>query len=375
MFGGRGIFYAVVLTVMKSESFFLLENAGWPALLVEEAGTIRRANAEAVVVFGSIMEGENTLLSSIWSPENTVPAAEFLGKTERAAGPQQLKFQIKGGTTASFTAYVSQTTKDEQKYFVFQLFREPSAGLVETNTAHKQKLDCALQLSRSVSLDFNNALTTILGHTTHLLGKAELPSHLRNSLTEIEKSASRAAEIANDLAGFSRQEKDARVQIAGNLNAILQRTVDAFRAPQRAAITWSVQLERKLFSCVFDEAKMQQAFVKILENAVEAIREEGSISVQTRNLELSEATQDRTAKLAAGTYVCVEISDSGTGIEPDVIPRIFEPFFTTKNNAKHRGLGLAWVTESSPITAAVWPCLARLATAPPCAFTFQRRKN
>jgi CheY-like chemotaxis protein len=87
---------------------------------------------------------------------------------------------------------------------------------------------------------------------------------------------------------------------------------------------------------------MQQALGKILENAVEAIQGEGHIKVQTRNLELSEPTQDHTAKLTPGNYVCVEVSDSGAGIAPDVMPRIFEPFFTTKG-PPHRGLGLTWV--------------------------------
>jgi CheY-like chemotaxis protein len=62
--------------------------------------------------------------------------------------------------------------------------------------------------------------------------------------------------------------------------------------------------------------------------------------VQTRNVDLSEPTQDRNVRLAAGAYVCVEIADNGAGIEPEVLPRIFEPFFTTKGKT-HRGLGLA----------------------------------
>jgi CheY-like chemotaxis protein len=102
------------------------------------------------------------------------------------------------------------------------------------------------------------------------------------------------------------------------------------------------QLERKLFTASFDEAKMQQALAKILENAVEAVKSDGQITVQTRNLELSEPKQDQTAKLAPGHYVCVEVTDNGAGIAADVLPRIFEPFFTTKG-ARHRGLGLAWV--------------------------------
>ncbi len=329
---------------MKSDIFFLLENASWPVLLVEEAATIRRANQEAIATFGPILESENTLLTAIWGAENSGTAGEFLGKNDHSSGPKQLHFKVKGGVTVNFTTYISHTTRDEQKHFVFQLFGDPPPGSVETNTAHKQKLDCALQLARSVALDFNNALTSILGHSTLLLTKAGKNDPSRGSLMEIEKSASKAAEIASDLAGFSRQEKDVKVQMAGNLNAILQRGVDAFRTPERSQISWLLQLERKLFSAVFDEAKMQQAYVKILENSIEAIGSaQGTITVQTRNLELSEPTQDRTAKLAAGRYVCTEIADTGSGIDPEVLPRIFEPFFTTKNTSKHRGLGLAWV--------------------------------
>ena len=108
-------------------------------------------------------------------------------------------------------------------------------------------------------------------------------------------------------------------------------------------VEWTLQLDRKLFAAKFDEAKMQQAFMKILENALQALRDRGRITVQTRNIELAEATQDRNVQLAAGAYVCVEISDNGCGIEPEVLPRVFEPFFTTKRGASHRGLGLAWV--------------------------------
>jgi two-component system, cell cycle sensor histidine kinase and response regulator CckA len=74
---------------------------------------------------------------------------------------------------------------------------------------------------------------------------------------------------------------------------------------------------------------------------VQAVPADGRISVQTRNLELTAPTQDRTAHLGPGIYVCIEVSDNGCGIEPAVLPRVFEPFFTTKYG--HRGLGLAWV--------------------------------
>ncbi len=99
-----------------------------------------------------------------------------------------------------------------------------------------------------------------------------------------------------------------------------------------------------MFEARYDEGKVQQALTKIFENAVEAFgpRDNGQISVETRNVELTQATQDRNVRLTAGAYVCVEISDNGSGIDEAALPRVFEPFFTTKR-APHRGLGLALV--------------------------------
>jgi len=337
---------------MKSDVSFALENASWPALLVDAAGAICCANPAATSLFGSVLAGESPRLSAVWSPDNSSAPDQFLAQWERSAAPTvPLKYRAKGGHTVGYLTSICAFTKDGQKYFVLQLLREggsvvpevkPPGG--EAGLATKQKLDCALQLARTVALDFNNALTSILGHTSLVLSKME-PNHpWRDSLMEVEKSASKAAEIANDLGTFSRQEKETRAQTAGNLNLLLQRSVQFFQQNAGAEpVTWTLQLDRKLFTAKFDEAKMQQAFTKIIENALQALGERGRVTVVTRNLELAEPTQDRNAQLAAGAYVCVEVSDNGCGIEPDVLPRVFEPFFTTKGRAEHRGLGLAWV--------------------------------
>ncbi|HEY5233308.1 MAG TPA: ATP-binding protein [Verrucomicrobiae bacterium] len=204
----------------------------------------------------------------------------------------------------------------------------------------KQKLDCALQLARTVSLDFNNALTSILGHVSFLLSKAEAGHPWRHSLMEVEKSAARAAEIAHELQTFSRQEKESRRSPPGNLNLVVNRCVEFFRNAHGGNTAWKPQFEKSLFTAHFDEAKVQQALTKILENAFEAVAGgNGQITVQTRNVELAEPAQDRNVRLTAGCYVCVEVSDNGSGIPPDSLPRIFEPFFTTKKHP-HRGLGL-----------------------------------
>jgi two-component system, cell cycle sensor histidine kinase and response regulator CckA len=341
---------------MKSEIIFGLESAAWPTMLVSTSGIVLRANAAATTMFSAALVGDEPSLSLIWAPENGISPEEFFARWDQSPKvSSDMKFRVTGGARVSFKMVVCDFSREGSKWFVLQLLPEPepapapvpeaAAGqATETGGALvKQKLDCALQLARTVSLDFNNALTSILGHTSLLLSKAEATHPWRHSLLEVEKSAARAAEVANELTAFSRQEKEPHRAAEGNLNMVVNSCVDFFRNKQNARITWKPQLERELFSARFDEAKVQQALNKLLENSVEAIGDrEGQIFVQTRNVELAEPTQDRNVRLAAGNYVCIEIGDSGPGIAGDVLPRIFEPFFTTKGT-NHRGLGLALV--------------------------------
>ncbi len=336
---------------MKPEIIFGLESAAWPAMLVNASCVVLRANAAATTTFSAALVGDSPSLSLIWAPDNGVTPEEFFARWEQSPKVgSELKLRVTGGTILKFNVVVCAFTREDNKWYVLQLLPEPATAAESpaAGTASeagglilKQKLDCALQLARTVSLDFNNALTIILGHTSLLLSKAEPTHPWRHSLLEVEKSASRAAEVANELTLFSRQEKEPQRAAEGNLNMVINGCVDFFRNEKNAKIVWKTQLERELFSARFDEAKVQQALTRLLENAVEAIEDrEGQILVQTRNVELAEQTQDRNVWLAAGPYVCIEIGDSGPGIAADVLPRIFEPFFTTKG-AGHRGLGLA----------------------------------
>jgi two-component system cell cycle sensor histidine kinase/response regulator CckA len=344
---------------MKPEVVFGLDNAAWPALLVNGGGGVLMFNAAAQALFGAALNGNPPSLTAIWSSANGAPAAGFLASWEKSAvTPIDLKFRAAGGIEKNFSTAIAMLASDGNKWFLLQLLtlhELPAAGgkPVESNTdfrnatgdaALKQKLDCVLQLARTVSLDFNNALTGVLAHTSLLLGKAEPGHPWRRSLIEVEKSAARAAEIASELAQFSRQEKETRRAPAGNLNSVVSRCMDAFRSANGARLAWRLTQERALFEARYDEAKVQQALTKIFENAVESFGpgNAGQISVETRNVELTQATQDRNVRLAVGAYVCVEISDNGTGIEEAALPRVFEPFFTTKR-APHRGLGLALV--------------------------------
>jgi two-component system cell cycle sensor histidine kinase/response regulator CckA len=332
---------------MNLTQHFTLEQASWPVLLVDSRGVVVRANPAGIEAFGPHL-GEGTVkLGVVWGTENFTSADHFLSQaTKEQPLTTCATFRLKNGTSKAFQLAASAWADGERRVIVIQCLPAGDTGTtvfhrVDQSSAHKQKLDCALQLARTVALDFNNALTSVLGHASLLLSKAGTDHPWHASLAEIEKSAARAAEVANDLGAFSRQDKDPRTQSAGNVNDLLERSVHAVQQqPAPSAIEWQFQLEKRVYGARFDEAKLQQAFLKVLENAVQALAAGGRVTVQTRNVDLTAATKDRQAKLSPGSYVCVEITDNGAGIAAEAFPRVFEPFFTTKEG--HRGLGLAW---------------------------------
>ena len=338
---------------MKSDSLTLLDNALWPVLLVDTSGRICRANRHAPSVLGAVVAGDGTMLASLWGTENATRCEAFLAGLNRTPLTQaRLHFLVKGGHSQEFDVQISPASIDGQRYTLLQLTTAPVAPtapaapvvtnpLAETAAVQKQKLDCALQLARTVALDFNNALTIILGHASHLLEQLEGDHPWRKPLLEMERSAGKAAEIAADLAAFSRQDREQKAHAAGNLNVLVRHTCEVFQTKCGASTHWQLELEPRLYTTRADEAKLQQAISRVVENATEAVGAGGTVHVRTRNVDVQEASPEPTVQLAPGHYVCVEIEDNGSGIEPATLPRIFEPFFTTKRG--HRGLGLAWV--------------------------------
>ncbi len=333
---------------MISKTFAAFENAVWPVVLADGDGVIRAANGAACTAFGDRLAAGRATLERLWSADGTDDGLAFL--VELCGGGSHtasLRFHC-GAEVRTFTVTGLAGEENGIHLRLLQLFPEPErpaappprSDTAEQSAAQKQKLDCALQLTRNVALDFNNALTSILGHTSLLLSQVPAGNAWRGSLLEIEKSAEKAAEIAHDLAVFSRQEKDQRTQQAGNLNQLLRRSVELFKTPALSQMGWKLRLDSRLYTAKFDEAKLQQAFVKILENASQAVAKDGHIMVLTSNKDVTEPTQIGSVNLPPGSYVTVEIWDNGCGIPAEILPRIIEPFFTTKHG--HRGLGLAW---------------------------------
>ena len=205
----------------------------------------------------------------------------------------------------------------------------------------KQKSDRAIQLARSVALDLNNTLTSIMGHCSWILAHMEPDHKWRKSMEEINRAAAKSAEIAENLAAFSRSDREKEAVISTNVHALLKRIQNELHVLRDRKVQCVAQFEEQLYSARIEENKLHQVLTRVIENAAQSGAPEPQITIQTRNSDLFGPLHDTDLRLPAGCYVCIEISDNGKGIPPDILPRVFEPFFTTKPG--HKGLGLAWV--------------------------------
>ena len=212
---------------------------------------------------------------------------------------------------------------------------------MEEQLRQSQKMDAIGQLAGGVAHDFNNILAMILlqaeltGETPHL------PPDAVEGLGQIRAAAERAANLTRQLLLFSRRQ----VMQARDLD--LNESVTNLARMLQRIIGEDVRLQLHLHSGVLptraDAGMLDQVLMNLAVNARDAMPAGGQLRIETQVQIVDEDLARLHADATPGNYVCVSVSDTGCGIQPDVLPRIFEPFFTTKEAGRGTGLGLAIV--------------------------------
>jgi len=214
-------------------------------------------------------------------------------------------------------------------------------GKIERKLLEVQKLESLGVLAGGVAHDFNNLLTAIVGHTS--LARLALPpaSPVAGNLDQIEQASQVAAGLCQQLLAYAgRSRLDPR---ATDLNTIVREATDLLRLAAGSSARLGFKLAPDLPGIMADAAPIQQVLLNIVQNAVEVIgRRDGLIELITRVQAvdaawLAEASTGQ--QLPAGTYVCLEVTDNGPGLDRETQARIFDPFFSAKGSG--RGLGLA----------------------------------
>jgi len=212
---------------------------------------------------------------------------------------------------------------------------------LEEQLVQAQKMESVGRLAGGVAHDFNNLLSTIIGYGELALSRVEEENPARQPLGYILEAGKRAADLTGQLLAFSRRQilevrpLDLR-NVAQGLSKMLERMIGE-------DVKLFLRFGEDLRVVSADRAQMEQILMNLAVNARDAMPEGGRLTVEVRNIDLDARFSKAHEGLSPGPYVMMVVTDSGTGLTPEVQARIFEPFFTTKEVGKGTGLGLSTV--------------------------------
>jgi nitrogen-specific signal transduction histidine kinase/ActR/RegA family two-component response regulator len=213
---------------------------------------------------------------------------------------------------------------------------------LEAQLRQAQKMEALGTLAGGIAHDFNNILSVIIGNSEILdLADAVSPA-ARDSLAQITAAAQRAKQLVKQILAFSRHARQEKMVI--NLKPIVKETIDFLRASLPATIRVKHYLDPGAGQILADPTQMQQVLMNLCTNAGHAMEADGgTLEITLGNVAPGDEDERLRPVVRGGGSVRLSVSDTGSGIDPAVLPHIFEPYFTTKGPGKGTGLGLSVV--------------------------------
>jgi PAS domain S-box-containing protein len=218
-----------------------------------------------------------------------------------------------------------------------------TAQLIKAETAlrHSQKMEAIGNLTGSIAHDFNNLLHVISGNL-HLLkhyvsGNAVAEKRVQIALDGV----SRSAKLSSQLLAFARRQPLAPKVL--NLGRFIGDMEDIIRKAVGEGVAVETMIDEGLWNTLVDPGNLENALLNMAINARDAMEGQGRLIIEAANIILESDYVTAHETVMRGAYVMVTVTDTGTGMSPDVIEQAFEPFFTTKPEGRGTGLGLSMV--------------------------------
>lgn len=203
-----------------------------------------------------------------------------------------------------------------------------------------QKMEAIGQLSSGIAHDFNNLLTIIVGNLSIMKEQADGNPAVLSLIDPALEAGKRGAQLVQRLLSFSRQQP-LRPTIV-NIQALIEDVVPLLQRSLSSRIQLSLEFSDEPLIARIDAHQLENALLNLAVNARDAMPDGGQLKIHVQRLEFSELNA-RAYDVIEGDYVQIDVSDTGVGMEAEILSRIFEPFFTTKDFGRGSGLGLSMI--------------------------------
>lgn len=275
---------------------------------------------------------------------------EFLEKImEGEKVPLPLEIQFKHNQSAQISAFASRIENRSAQHpeqpkssgVILHFFDNSEQKRLHVQLVQSQKMQAMGQLAGGIAHDFNNLLTAMIGFCDLLLLRHSPGDQSFTDIMQIKQNANRAANLVRQLLAFSKQQTLQPQmlnisEILSEVSVLLQRLVGV-----------NIELEiihgRDIGLIKVDKGQLEQVIINLVVNARDAMNEKGTITIKTYNKNYTEEVHINHDLIPPGSYVVIEVEDTGCGISKENLSRIFDPFFSTKELGRGTGLGLSTV--------------------------------
>lgn len=353
LFGILSNFFALVVhasleheSLRSSEEKYrtLSENAGDGIVIVQD-GIHVYANRKYRQMTGySSEELEAIAFEALVKPANRPgreAARQRSVRSEARLEPFEATLLVRGGGGVSVEIHRNPIRFEGKEAVLITVRDLTDRKLLAEQIMQARKMEAVATLAGGVAHDFNNLLQAILGYG-ELLGR-EMPENggSRWKIERITEAAKRGANLTHQLLTFSGKiEPQPRPM---DLNRLVRRLKDLLHRILPVNVGIAYDLDEEIGIINADSAQMEQVLFNLIVNGRDAMPEGGTITIRTRNVDLTEEGARAFQTLRPGSYICLQIADTGCGMDEETLRHIFEPFYTTKDIGKGKGLGMAMV--------------------------------
>jgi PAS domain S-box-containing protein len=251
----------------------------------------------------------------------------------------ETRYVHKSGRAVTLTWMGVWSAPEEQHFFIGRDMTERLAA--EERLRRAQRLEAIGQLTGGMAHDFNNLLGVIIGNLDVLLGLKKEDRDVIELAGEALDAASRGADLTRRLLAFARRQPLRPERI--DVNKLVNDIAHLLRRTLGEQIEVTLELDAEVWPVVADPSQLEAAITNLATNARDAMPKGGRLIIVTGNRTLDSEYAAHHHEAVPGDYALIEVSDTGTGISPEVLGHIFEPFFTTKERDRGTGLGLSMV--------------------------------